>query len=180
MDYREMAPEEISRIGEVDRAESIAGSFVVTRDETGLGLRAEFVTFKKPRPVRPWDESGIESRINDWKPHLERGGLLYGAFEADRLAGFVLLGPRLRDASAEVVALFVDSSHRRRGVGGELMAWAEDKAHELSVSALFLHSNPTESASRFYLKAGFEIVGLISKELVRELSGDITMAKRLA
>jgi GNAT superfamily N-acetyltransferase len=179
MNYREMAPEEISRIGEVDRAESIAGSFVVTRDETGFGLKADFVAFEKPIPVPSWDESGVEHRVNLWKPHLEGGGLLYGAFGADRLVGFVLLGPRRRDASAEVVALFVDNSYRQQGVGDAVMAWAENKARELEISALFVHSNPAESASRFYLKVGFEIVGLISKEIVRGLSGDITMAKRL-
>jgi GNAT superfamily N-acetyltransferase len=77
------------------------------------------------------------------------------------------------------VALFVDRNVRRQGVGEALMEWAERIGAGRGVTALFAHSNPTASAARFYMKRGFEIVGLTSKEIVRSLSGDITLAKRI-
>jgi len=177
--YREMAPAEIGRIGEVDRTESVAGEFVVTRDGTGFGLRATFVAHETPEPVPPWGEAGTRRRIESWRPHLDRGGSLYGAFDRERLVGFVILGPRLPDASAEVVALFVDRAYRRRRIGDALTGWAEDKARRLGVRAVFAYSNPTESAARFYLKHDYEIVGLVSKEVVPGLPGDLVLAKRL-
>ncbi len=59
------------------------------------------------------------------------------------------------------------------------MAWAHQKASALGMKSLFLYSNPTESSVGFYMYSGFEIVGLISKEVVESLPGDVVMAKRL-
>jgi GNAT superfamily N-acetyltransferase len=91
----------------------------------------------------------------------------------------VILGPKLADGSAEIVALFVDRDHRRKGIGGDLMAWAHVRARVMGANALFLYSNPTESSVEFYLRSGFAITGLISSEIVPGLPGDIVMAKRL-
>ena len=77
------------------------------------------------------------------------------------------------------MALFVDKDHRRRGIAGTLMSWSEQKAVELEITSLFLYSNPTGSSAGFYMNAGFSIVGLVSKEIVKSLPGDIVMAKRL-
>jgi GNAT superfamily N-acetyltransferase len=179
MKYREMRVEEISRIGEVNREELVMAEYVSTPDPSGFGLRTTRVEIPSPTETPHWSEQGIEGRINDWKPSVERGGFFYGAFDEERLAGFVILGPKRWDDSGEIVALFVDRKHRRHGVAGELMGKAEAVARERGISSMFLYSNPTESSVGFYLKSGYRIVGLISKEIVRSLPGDIVMAKRL-
>ncbi|MHC5079631.1 MAG: GNAT family N-acetyltransferase [Planctomycetota bacterium] len=179
MEYREMAPEEIRRIGEVNREEWIEGHYVTRGDGTGFGLKTELVPFEPPKHRPPWSPRGVEARIQDWKPHLDRGGVLYGAFEEKRLIAFVLLGPRRADGSAEIVALFVDKDHRRKGIGASLMTWAEAKAIERDIRALVAYSNPTASAANFYLKWGFQIAGLVSKAIVKALHGDIVMVKAL-
>ncbi len=133
-----------------------------------------------PRTNPAWGEKGTEGRIRDWKPFLDKGGVLLGSFDSDRLAGFVILGPAKRDRSAEVVALFIDRDYRRRGIGAELMSRIEQKALARGIETLYLYSNPTVSSASFYLKTGFQITGLVSKQIVRSLSGDIIMAKRIA
>jgi len=175
-----MQPDEIIRIGEVDRSESISAEFVTKRDGSGFGLVAIRTEKSPPQEVPPWGKLGIERRANDWKPAIEHGGFFYGAFEQGSLVGFVILGPKKKDASGEIVALFVDKDHRRLGIASKLMERAEQEAKARGMDSLFLYSNPTESSVGFYLNTGFEIVGLISKEVVRSLPGDVVMAKDLS
>jgi GNAT superfamily N-acetyltransferase len=177
VEFREMLVDEIARIGEVNREESIRAAFVVESDGSGFGLVARRVEKSPPLEVPPWGEPGTQIRVNKWRPGLERGGSMYGAFSKDRLVGFVILGPRQQDGSGEVVALFVDKDYRRAGIAKKLMAWVYEKARALEINALFLYSNPTGSAVGFYLNEEFEIVSLTSKTIVSSLPGDIGMAK---
>jgi len=179
VDYRLMELSEISRLGEVNREEQIQGIYVVRGTASGFGLTVELRKKKPPVYLRAWSAEGLKARINTWGSHLEEGGWLYGAFLGERLVGFIILGRNLRDRSAEIIALFVDRDHRRLRIGQKLMHWAEDKARETGIISLFLYSNPTESSAGFYLKNRFKIVGLISKEIVKSLPGDIVMAKRI-
>jgi ribosomal protein S18 acetylase RimI-like enzyme len=174
-----MKTDEITRIGEVNRSEITETEHIIKSDGSGFGLVATRIESSPPTVVPPWGKRGTVIRIQNWVPALGRGGFLYGAFDAERLVGFIILGPKGKDGSGEIVALFVDQDHRRMGIGGTLMTWAEGKARALGMESLFLYSNPTGSSVGFYLNAGFEIVGLISKEVVESLPGDIIMAKKL-
>jgi len=177
--YRRMQTEEIARIGEVNRAETVHAEYVTQRTASGLGLEVIRREVSPPVHFPSWSQEGRDSRIENWKPHLEKGGALYGAFAEDALVGFVILGAKKDDRSAEIVALFVDQAHRRLGIAGQLMAWAEQEAIGRGIESLFLYANPTASSVGFYRRAGFEIAGLISKEVVRSLPGDIVMAKKI-
>ncbi|MCF7920382.1 MAG: GNAT family N-acetyltransferase [Candidatus Cloacimonetes bacterium] len=179
MEYREMRSDEIKRISEVKREEIINYVYTTKCDDTGFGLVTTCVEKSPPGVEPPWGEKGVEHRINNWKPSLQQGGCMYGAFDNDRLVGFVILGPKREDNSGEIVAIFIDKDYRRIGIAGKLMKWAEKKAKSLEMESLFLYSNPTGSAMGFYLNQGFRIVGLISKEIVRSLPGDIVMAKKI-
>jgi len=175
-----MSPEEISRIGEVNREEQLEVEYVPKADGSGFGLTIERVERDQPRTIPPWSEQGVKARTNAWKKHLDNGGFLYGAFDRERLTGFILLGAKKADHSAEVVALFVDQDYRRSGIGQALMGWAEEKSLSLGVQSLYVYANPTGSAVDFYRRAGFEVAGLISKEVVISLPRDIILAKQLA
>ena len=179
MQYRELPPTDIHRIAAINRAERITGEYIVTPDDTGLGLIARFQTIDPPLASPPWSEAGIARRIAAWQPHLDAGGWLYGAFDGERFAGFVILGPPQRDQSAEIVALFIDQDYRRQGIGATLMRWAEAKARGQGITALFLYANRTISSANFYRKMGFQITGLVAHHIVASLPGDLIMARRL-
>ena len=179
MKYRVMNTEEIFRIGEVNREEMVIAKYVAKSDPSGFSISAIREEIDSPSETPHWSEKGIENRAKSWKPALENGGFFYGAFNDDRLAGFVILGPKKWDDSGEIVALFVDKDQRRQGIASKLMKKAEEKAKEMGMNSLFLYSNPTESSVSFYLNNGYRIVGLISKEIVRSLPGDIVMAKKI-
>lgn len=179
MQYREMNPEELFRIGEVNRSEKVIAEYIPQPDTTGFGLVAVCTPHHPPQSIPPWGKEGVESRAADWKKQVDRGGFLYGAFDNGRLVGFALLGPIRSDDSIELVALFVDADYRRTGIGTMLMNQVEERALAMGADAMFLYANPTVSSVDFYQKSGFQIIGLISKTIVKSLPGDIVMAKKL-
>ena len=174
-----MAAAEIERIGEVNREEWVTATYVVEPAGTPFSLTARLQRHDPPLHFNHWSKAGTINRANSWRSQIEQGGHCYGAFSKGRLVGFVILGPVRTDKAAEIVALFIDTAFRRTGTGAELMGWATTKARANGATALFLASNPTISATDFYLKQGFEIVGLTAKHVVPGLSGDIMMAKRI-
>jgi GNAT superfamily N-acetyltransferase len=61
-----------------------------------------------------------------------------------------------RDACAEIGGLVVDEGWRRRGIGGQLMAAAEDWARRQGVGLMRLRSNVVrDDAHRFYRRLGY-------------------------
>lgn len=178
MTYREMSAMELAHVGEVNR-EEIEAEYVPEPDSSGFGIVTRLEHFAPPKRNPAWGKAGTTRRIKAWNPSLAQGGFMFGAF-ADKLVGFVILGPTSKRHSAEIAALFTDRDYRRQGVGAELMRWAENRALESRATTLYLYSNPTVSSTSFYLKMGFEITGLISKHIVADLPGDILMAKKLS
>ena len=179
MKFRVMTPDEVTRIGEVNRAETVTAIYEPQPDASGFGLVAVRTEPDPPTEMPQWSEEGVQIRAEEWGKHLKRGGHLFGAFEGDRLAGFVVLGAKRADGSIELVALFVDRDQRRKGIATRLMDQAEEQAKAQGAETMFLYANPTVSAVDFYRSAGFQIAGLISKTVVRSLPGDVVMAKRL-
>ena len=179
MDYREMYAAEIARIGEVNRAELIDAKYVTELDNSGFGIVMRRQQLATPKLNPAWGKAGTEQRIARWQPALEQGGCLYGAFQATRLVGFIILGPARWARSAEIVALFVDRDFRRKGIGAALMAWAEKQAQGLGIEALFLYANPSVSSVHFYRKRGFALAGLVARQIAEDLPGGILMAKRI-
>ncbi len=179
MQIREMNPDEIARIGEVNRAETVTAIYEPQPDASGFGLIAVRTERDSPRELPPWTEEGVQIRAEEWGKHLDKGGQLFGAFDGDRLVGFAVLGAKRADGSIELVALFVDRDQRRKGIATRLMTLAEEQAVKMGAETMFLYANPTVSAVDFYRAAGFQIVGLVAKTVVRILPGDVVMAKRL-
>lgn len=65
----------------------------------------------------------------------------------DRIAAMLSL-----DEDGSILALFVDSPHRRQGIGKELLEYAKRMVDELSISVY----EKNVSAIDFFLKNGFE------------------------
>ena len=179
IEMKPMASHEIALIGQVDRSETVEGLYLARLSADGVSLTLEYVPQDPPLRIPAWDASAVDRRVERWRPQIEQGGLAIGAFDADRLAAFAILGPTQSDASAELCALIVGAEHRRSGIGSRLMDEVETCASARGVKALFIYSNETQSAVRFYLKRGCRIIGLADKTLVKHLPWDVVFAKRL-
>jgi GNAT superfamily N-acetyltransferase len=76
-------------------------------------------------------EHSVHRRVNAWQPILDRGGALVGAFDTETLVGFAIYQPHLAQGMANLSALYVGRSYRRKGIGALL---AGDVAYESSTT----------------------------------------------
>jgi GNAT superfamily N-acetyltransferase len=151
MELRHLLPEDVTLIGEIDRSEEISVGYIV---EDGELVRSEC------RWVVPtWDPEGsgahsVVAQVAHWRPVLERGAVLIGAFEGDHLAGLVIVAPDFEADMAWLAFLHVTRPFRRQGVATRLWDEAVRIAAAGGASSLYISAAPTESAVGFYLSKG--------------------------
>ena len=179
VEIRECGPEALDRVAEVDRTERVEAEYIAVQSDDGRSLALERAEVDPPLHIGPWTVKGIERRIKLWKPKVDAGGLFLGAFMELRLVGFAILGPVQSDQSCQLCALFVDSHHRRRDIGSRLLSRAERVARERGGASLWIDSNGTASAVEFYLRQGYEAIGLNSNALVKHRIGHLVFARAL-
>ena len=173
---KQLPNEDINRAGEVDRSEHVTRGYVF---RNGL-LESQQVDWQVPRwSDEPASGFSVQSRIDGWKPVLDRGGVLLGALDGDRLAGFALMLPELSDGMAQLAGLYVDSAYRRLGVATGLVAEVERLAREAGAENLYVSAIPSESAVGFYLEHGFKPTHDVDEKLFALEPDDIHMIKRL-
>lgn len=150
---RALPGSELERIGEVDRSEHITGLFRY-RD----GVLARRAADERVPPWHPTgaDEHSVAARVTQWRPILERGGTLLGAFDGEALAGFAIYRPRLAEGIANLAALFVGQPYRRRGVASRLAGEVVRLARGDGARRLYVSATPSDSAVGFYRRFGFE------------------------
>jgi GNAT superfamily N-acetyltransferase len=149
-----MDPSELGRIGEVDRSEHVTREYVQRRG--ALEARAVDVV------VPPWSPTGdhehsVGGKIAAWRPLLERGATLIGAFDGDALSGFAIYRPHLSEGTANLAVLFVSRSHRRRGVGSLLTKEVARRARADGARRLYVSATPSVPTVEFYRSHGFEL-----------------------
>jgi GNAT superfamily N-acetyltransferase len=173
---KQLPNEDINRAGEVDRSEHVTRGYVF---RNGL-LESQQVDWQVPRwSADPVSGFSVQSRIDGWKPILDRGGVLLGALDGDRLAGFALMLPELSEGMAQLAGLYVDHAYRRLGVATSLVTEVERLAREAGAERLYVSAIPSESAVAFYLEHGFEPTHEVNEELFALEPDDIHMIKHL-
>lgn len=178
-DIRYLAADDFFLIAQVERSEANVADYLALPSEDGLGLRLSRVPVDPPLRIGPWDEAGVKTRIDWWRPEVEAGGFFIGAFRDKKLCGFGVLGPVKKDGSIELHALFVDAGCRRSGVGELLLKELERAATNRAAVSIWCASNRTASAVEFYLKHGYRPIGLNDNTLVPHRTGDPVLAKSL-
>lgn len=148
-----MQASELDRIGEIDRSEHVTLEY--TYRDGSLEARAVDVV------VAPWSRSGqhehsVRARVDAWRPILDQGGILVGAFDADALVGIAIYRPRLAAGLANLSALFVSQGHRRGGVGARLAGEVARLARADGARRLYVSATPSGATIAFYRSLGFE------------------------
>jgi len=174
---RPMEADEINRLGEIDRTEHITVDY---RYEDGA-LKEVEVDFKVP----PWYAEGdgghsIRKKINAWRPYLEKdGGLMFGAFDGERLVGLVILRPRLTKDMAELAVLHISHGYRDKGIGTRLTEKVCSLASEMGATSIYVSASQTKTTVDFYMRRGFELAKVLNRELYEREPDDIHMVKEL-
>lgn len=173
---RHMARSELERIREIDRSEHI--TLLYSYRHGSLEERSA------DEHVPAWSESGegehsVHAHLRAWRPILERGGTLVGAFDADVLAGIAIYRPRLAEGLANLAVLHVSRRHRREGVASRLVAEVARLARADGARRLYVSATPSGSAVGFYRSQGFEPTDEPNAELFALEPDDIHMTLEL-
>lgn len=172
---RQMKPAELDRIGEIDRSEEISQGYLC-RDGR---LYLKDVRFSVPRWVQDGQgEHSVSGIIAVWRPCLEEGGVLFGAFDGDTLAGFAIYRPNISEGRGQLALLHVSKSHRRKGVGAILVARVVELARADDAKELYVSSTFTRGTVDFYQSLGFRPTDSIDRKLFELEPDDIHMTMR--
>src|SRR5690606_35754457 len=107
------------------------------------------------------------------------GAVAFGAFDGDRLTGFVMLKRRMAPDTDQIIALYVSAEYRLSGVAKTLFLEAQQAAKQAGIRKLYVATPPTGSAVGFYLSQGFQAAGSPDKAAIDAHPDDIHMVKGL-
>lgn len=176
IELRELAPSDLERIREVDRSERVTVQYIL---QDGA-LKKQSVDWDVPRwPEDGPDDFSVRGLMKSWGPILQAGGKLIGAFSGDELIGFAILKYDLSPGVSELVALYVDSKARRRGIAKALTDEVERLATEAGANSLCVSATPSEATVDFYSSCGFVLAENPNEELTTLEPEDIQMEKPL-
>ncbi len=167
---------EIERIAEIDRSEHITKIYI----NNDGSLEARDVDVQAP----PWstdgrDEHSVQARIEEWRPLLDDGSAMFGAFDDGNLAGVVIYRPNLSKDTAQLAALYVSKSYRGRGIGALLTDKTAQLARADGARKLYVSATPTAPTVHFYMGQGFDLTEEINQQLYELEPDDIHMIKTL-
>ncbi len=166
IEIRQLGADGIELIREIDRSEHVDLQYAV-RDGR---LHSERVDIDVPQ----WDPEGdgghsSARRIAEFRPVVERGATLLGAFVDDLFAGIAIVDPTFEDGTAWFAFLHVSRAHRRRGVAAALWAEGTRIAADAGAASMYVSATPSGSAVGFYTSRGCRLAApphpaLLAKE----------------
>jgi len=151
LDTRHLAPTDLYLIGEIDRSEHVTVEYVIV----GGQLTTNPVDWDVPSfdPVGIGEHS-VVALVEHWKPVVDRGGTLIGAFDGDQFLGLAIIEPSFEPGLAWLAFLHVSKPARRRGVATALWTEVTQLAVKAGANSMYVSATPTGSAVGFYLSRG--------------------------
>ena len=176
MEIRRLPAEEVTLIGSIDRSEEITVGYSV---ESG-----QLVDREVDWVVPAWSPTGtgehtIAGHIEQWRPVLERGAVLLGAFEDEAVLGLAIVEPDFEEGTAWLAFMHVGRPHRRRGVATALWDEALRIARRGNARTLYISATPSESAVGFYLSKGCRLASPPHPGLFAQEPEDIHLTQSL-
>jgi predicted N-acetyltransferase YhbS len=170
--FTRMGPEELERISELDRSEHVTLAYELEDGElTQVDVDWQVPTWSTDNE----GEHSLAAQLAFCRSHLEKGGVMFGAYRGDRLVGVAIVRPRLRDAMAQLAFLHVSRNFRRLGIARQLMEEACDIARSAGARRIYVSAVPTSSSVGFYLAQGCHLAEEVDPELYALEPDDIHM-----
>jgi ribosomal protein S18 acetylase RimI-like enzyme len=174
VEIRELGPDELARIREIDRSESACGFFVCEQGSLRL--------VERELELATWDDAELAETTDRLTGSLARGGVLLGIADGPRLVAAAVLGGELLagdERRLELVFLHVSRSHRRLGLARRLLDDVCRRARERGAEQLYISSSDVEPAVRFYLACGCVLAAHADPAIVARWPTDIQLTREL-
>ncbi len=176
VDVRDLARDELSRVGEIDRTERIEVLF----EQHGTELVARGETWN----ASAWDPDGegehsVEARRQALARYIDAGGFARGAFSDGRLVGIGVIVPHIRPGISQLAFLHVSQGFRSAGIGSRLSVDLELIACRTGDTQIVVTATPSENTVRFYLGRGYWPMLQPLAELYELEPDDIHLAKAI-
>jgi GNAT superfamily N-acetyltransferase len=174
VEIRDLARNELSRVGEIDRTEHINVLF----EQRGIELFARRGSWS----ASAWDPDGhgehsVDAHRRALLHYADAGGIARGAFSGQRLVGIGVVVPHIRPAIAQLAFLHVSRDFRGEGLGSRLSADLELVARRAGDTEIVVSATPSENTVRFYLGRGYRPMARPLLELLELEPEDIHMGK---
>jgi GNAT superfamily N-acetyltransferase len=174
--FRRLGRTELPRVAEIDRSERID----VVYDQHGSQLEARYGNWS----ASAWDPDGhgphsVEAQVHALQYHVDKGGIVLGAFTIEQLVGIGVVVPDLRPGIAQLAWLHVTAPLRATGIGSRLSEQLEEIARTAGDSEMVVSATPSKNTVRFYLGRGFEPTAEPLAELIELEPDDVHLRKVL-
>lgn len=104
-----------------------------------------------------WGENEKKELVRCLANTLKTGGIIYGAFDGNRLVGFMSVEKQRfgsKNQYVELSSLHVDADYRRYGLGKQLFECAVSSASSLGAKKLYISGHSSVESQAFYRKMG--------------------------
>lgn len=104
-----------------------------------------------------WGENEKEELVRCLANTLQTKGIIYGAFDGERLVGFFSVESRLFGSQKQYVelsSLHVDRAYRGQGIGRKLFECAVSCGQSLNGKKLYISAHSSVESQAFYRKMG--------------------------
>ena len=176
VEIRDLARDELTRVGEIDRTEHIGVLF----EQRGTELVASHGTWS----ASAWDPEGdgehsVDAQRRALAHYADEGGIARGAFSGGRLVGIAMVVPHIRPSIAHLAYLHVSRDFRSAGIGRRLSDDLELIARGAGDTEIVVSATPSENTVRFYLGRGYRPMAQPLQELLELEPDDVHLGKAI-
>jgi ribosomal protein S18 acetylase RimI-like enzyme len=125
---------------------------------TDTSIDLHYVTLPEPS-VRTYDH--FDPATLQRYTQILNAGFSFGAYDGELLVGLIIAEPQEWNRSLCVWEFHVAPTHRRAGIGRQMMAWAEEQAVRSGLRTIVCETQNTNAAAiMVYRRLGFAVEGV--------------------
>lgn len=128
--------------------------------------------------VEDWSPEERRSIAADVQKHMGKDQSAFGAFDGDKLAGFITVSHDFFGASAryvELVCFQVSEPYRKQGIGKTLFAMVCEEARRLGAEKLYISGHSSQESQAAYKALGCVHAKEPNQKLAEEEPWDVQL-----
>lgn len=132
--------------------------------------------------VENWSVKECQEIAEDVAAHMEKDQTAFGAFDGDRIVGFITISRDHFGQTAnyvELVCFQVSKEYRKQGIGRTLFLMGCEEAKRLGADKLYISAHSSKESQAAYKALGCVHAKEINQKLAEEEPCDVQLEKAL-